>query len=310
MMRDSAGGRADGLTTIVTLPATPTEPSRPIARLIPFAPDRIAPALRAKRLAAFVRRARRFPDHRQIFLHPRPGRRWAVLFCYQPEPGPIDPGHRFTIARLQAEGFAVLVVLAARDPAQGDGYAALGLDGLIVKGLSGYDFSGYTLGLQALVAAFGTVDVLVMNDSVLGPFHPLVPLIDSAPWAFTGFLSNNGVEPHFNSFAFFIRGADRRFLRRMRSVFLDRVAFDGQSPVAYLQETRMARVAARHYSAGSLFGPVSRQDMTFHYLENPEGLVEIGYPFLKKSIFTKFADTFDQHHYATLLARLGHDPLA
>lgn len=310
MTTDSAGGRADGVTTIVTLPATPTEPSRPIARLIPFVPDRIAPALRAKRIAAFVRRARRFPDHRQRFLHPRPGQRWAVLFCYQPEPGPIDPGHRFTIARLQAEGFAVLVVLAARDPAQGDAYAALGLDGLIVKGLSGYDFSGYTLGLKALVAAFGTVDVLVMNDSVLGPFHPLMPLIDAVPWTFTGFLSNNGVEPHFNSFAFFIRGADRRFLRRMRSVFLDRVAFDGQSPVAYLQETRMARVAARHYSAGSLFGPVSRADMTFHYLENPEGLVEIGYPFLKKSIFTKFADTFDQHRYGALLARLGHDPLA
>lgn len=50
--------------------------------------------------------------------------------------------------------------------------------------------------------------------------------------------------------------------------------------------------------------------MTFHYLENPEGLVEIGYPFLKKSIFTKFADTFDQHRYAMLLDRLGHDPLA
>ena len=309
MTRDSAGGRADGLTTIVTLPATPTEPSRPVARLIPFVPDRIAPGLRAKRLAAFVRRARRFPDHRQMFLHPRPDRRWAVLFCYQPEPGSIDPGHRFTIARLQAEGFAILVVLAARDHAQGDAYAALGLDGLIVKGLSGYDFSGYTLGLKALVAAFGTVDVLVMNDSVLGPFHPLMPLIDSAPWTFTGFLSNNGVEPHFNSFAFFIRRADRRFLRRMRSVFLDRVAFDGQSPVAYLQETRMARVAARHYSAGSLFGPVSRHDMTFHYLENPEGLVEVGYPFVKKSIFTKFADTFDQGRYAALLARLGHDPL-
>ena len=120
MMQDPAGGsgdqRAGSLTTIVTLPATPTEPSRPIARRIPFVPDRVVPALRAKRLAAFFRRARRFPNHRQLFLHPRPGRRWAVLFCYQPEPGPIDPGHRFTIARLQTEGFAVLVVLAALLP--------------------------------------------------------------------------------------------------------------------------------------------------------------------------------------------------
>ncbi len=116
MMRDSAGGRADGLTTIVTLPATPTEPSRPIARLIPFVPDRIAPALRARRLAAFVRRGAAFSRSSPDLPPPAPRPALGRAVLLPARTGPIDPGHRFTIARLQAEGFAVLVVLAARDP--------------------------------------------------------------------------------------------------------------------------------------------------------------------------------------------------
>ena len=255
--------------------------------------------VRLARIHVAARRVARGPGF--DVMKPAEGEgRWALYFVFAPD-GRAAAQHLFTLSALRSMGFRVLIVIAthaAIDPA----FDAA--DGLIRKDAAGFDFSGYRIGLAHLAERFASVDVAVMNDSVFGPFADLQALFERTPWRMTGFTASYAIEPHIQSYAFLIKGFDRAYLGGLRGVLWPLLASSHHGGVAFLQESRLARVAARMGSVGSLWTPARREyDLTMAY---PLALLDAGFPFLKRSVIGKFADAFDQDAMRSALRQRGH----
>jgi hypothetical protein len=293
---------------IVVLPKTACEAAQAVRRWCEFEPPRPPLGLQVRRLYVFAKHCRPFPTNELIFSKITLGGAWVVFFCFF-EGAELPAQHAFTIGRLKAEGLNVLVVHACDHEAAAAAFASSGVDILLWKERRGYDFSGYTVGLRHLVEREGCVDVIVMNDSVLGPFHSLRRVCEQAPWGFTAFVMNGAITPHSMGSAFILKGLDGQRLRRLSSVFLPWVSFDSQGPVVMLQETRLAEVASRSMTVGAMFSAQSPTGVTYLPLGNPEGMIRLGFPFFKRSVFDKFSGHFDQVHYRQVLVGLGHPAL-
>ncbi|AZL60504.1 hypothetical protein EI545_17740 [Tabrizicola piscis] len=270
-----------------------------------FVPEVTLPYLRLRRLKVLATAARSFPASKELYFGGNAPAKWVVYFCYAPNGAPTV-SHRFTVERLQSEGYGVLVVCAAPTPEHTKSFLDLTPDALIWKELRGFDFSGFSVGLSALVRRFDKIDVLVMNDSVVGPFHSLRPLLDSSPWDLTGFVTSYTIENHMISCAFYFRGFDRRMWDACRTVLFRGISFNRQGPVVFLQETRLGSVLARSHTVGSILSPSADHRNNQYLLGNPKGLLDVGFPFLKRSIFTKFASEFDADFYRDCLVSYGH----
>lgn len=293
---------------LVVLAETGAEQACTVNTWRSFEPEITLPYLRLRRLKVLLTGMRSFPSSEELYFRKGSSVLWAVYFCYAPDGEPRST-HRFTIERLRAEGYSVLVVCAAPSPEQARRFMTLDPDALLWKELRGFDFSGYSVGLDFLAQRFERVDVLVLNDSVLGPFHRLRPLLDSSPWDLTGFMTAYSIEHHIVSSAFYFKGFDYRLWQACKTVLFRNISFNRQGPVVLLQETRLASVLARSVRVGSILTP-SAEHRNLHYLlGNPKGLLSAGFPFLKRSIFTKFAADFDTGFYLDCLAEHGHpDP--
>ena len=123
----------------------------------------------------------------------------------------------------------------------------------LLKGLSGYDFSAYAVALREVATRSPGADLLLINDSVLGPFVDLDTLLEEAPWDLTGFTAYSLFENHVQSYALYFRNVTSPLLRSLRTVIPHRFAFNHHRRVVRCQETRMARVAARTMSVGALW---------------------------------------------------------
>jgi lipopolysaccharide biosynthesis protein len=244
------------------------------------------------------------PAH-QVIKPVQPRARWAVYFIYLPQGGALTASHRFTLARLRALDRGLLVVCACPDVASVPPDLAGQCDALYWKALSGYDFSAYKLALQALAQHASGADVFVMNDSVYGPLTDIAPLIDQAPWDLTGLTASSQIENHIQSYAFVLKGVTHRRLRSLWSVLLPCVAFSRPFDVIEYQETRFAKVAARHMSVGA-YWYADAQVMQDPTLVQPLAMLEAGLPFLKKSLLGKHASLAKAEDIRAALQRYGH----
>ncbi|MEL6420327.1 MAG: hypothetical protein AAFQ55_17115 [Pseudomonadota bacterium] len=298
----------EGGASVLALSGNAFEEAASVCQWQDFTPRATLSFLFARRLKLLLQSIRSFPQHDLLYLTETASPRWALYFCYLPQ-GVPEPNHVFTISKLKAEGFAVLVVCAAPDRSDAVKFDALGVDGLIWKELRGYDFSGYTAGLSALAAQCGDIDLLVLNDSILGPFHAVRPLFESSPWDFTGLVGSYAVENHVVSFCFYFQGFNARVLEALGTVFLRRFSFDAQGPVSLLQETRLSRRAQRICSVGHIISPAPDDPLFYPIIGNPKGLVDAGFPFMKKSIFGRLSGEFDQTFYRSSIEELEHPPI-
>jgi hypothetical protein len=222
--------------------------------------------------------------------------------------GEIFDQHRFTVNRLKESGFNVLVVIGSERIWESVPIGLELADVVIAKGAYGFDFSGYSIGLRYLVRQFGEVDVLILNDSVFGPFGDLRSLISTARWRLTGFTSSTAVENHIQGYAFFFRKIDQALFDQLRSVFLQDYAFNVHAAVAFLQETRLARIASKVTTVGTFWKPAEpRMDLT---MACPVRLVKEGFPFLKRSLLGKFSVHYCQEEILATLRDNGHPVLA
>lgn len=233
-----------------------------------------------------------------------PAARWTCYFIYAPE-GCLSEAHLFTLERLRAMEQPLLVVCAA--PHRGQVPRALHdyADALCWKELGGYDFSAYRLGLEAIAAASPHADVLVLNDSVYGPFVNLEPLLTQARWDLTGFTAFSLIENHIQSYAFQIRDVTAKRLRALRPVMPRKWAFKDYRSVIYLQETRFARTAARHMTVGAMWYAEAKVCGDPSLYVAPELLAQ-GFPFLKKSLFGRSQGLQDVEVLRRALAERGH----
>lgn len=228
-----------------------------------------------------------------------------MYFMFLPQ-GQLTPQHRFTLDRLADEDASLMIVCACppdhpvlRDLDQR-------CDALYWKGAEGFDFSAYAIALSELARHTPGSDVMLLNDSMLGPFARLTPFIAEAPWRLSGLSASSLEENHLQSFALIARQVDEEFLHAVETVVSTDWCFSAASPVILLQETMLARVAARRMSVGAFWYTDGSQHVDL-CLNCPEQLIEAGFPLVKRSLFGKFAGRFqDMVTMQRLLHRLGH----
>ncbi len=259
--------------------------------------------VRALRLRARLTKRVPAPAHRWLELPQRAGA-WTCWFVFLPD-GVLTSAHRFTLDRLRRLSGQLLVVCSTPDPTMIPAELAAAADALAWKDMPGFDFSAYALGLHCIAEHAPGSDVLVLNDSVYGPFVDLEPFRRDARWDLTGFTATANVENHIQSYAFILRDVTPTRMAALASILPTDWAYDRFWDVVTAQETAFTRVAARTMSIGAFryAPPGSVQDPT---LGLAVALLDDGMPFLKRSLVGKLAHLDPDGHAAAALARLGH----
>jgi len=274
-----------------------------ITRNWDFVPSPVMRWERRQMVERFLRAVHRRPAAKVVMAaSARPA--WIVYFMFTPD-GVLHPAHRFTLARLRDEGLPLLVVCSCADenrmPAELPGLC----DALLWKATPGYDFSAYTLALRHISRYSSGADVIVMNDSVFGPFTALRPVLEHSRWDLTGFTGSSELTNHIQSYAFCLRGVTPGRMARLATVFFPFGAMSVPQDVIVLQETRLARVAARSMKVGALwFSDATRVHNPT--LVKPMELLDVGFPFLKRALLTKSSDYIERDVIFERLASHGH----
>ena len=286
-------GRGNGLRADVAVP---------LQSSWSYVQSRIGYYSRYLRLGAIGRR-RPFPAS-QMLSQPFPAERWCLYFMYLPE-GQVSSAHRYTIGRIRAGGTRLLAVVAARDRESAAEVGRLtGADAVIWKALSGFDFSGYSLGIDAIAQHSPGASLLVLNDSVLGPFVDVDALVAETPWDLTGFTASIRIENHIQSYAFHLKSVMPETSKALRPVLSDHYVYERYVDVIYCQETRLARVASRHMSVGSLWYSADPLGDPGH--EAALSLMDRGFPFLKRKLLLEHHHLYPDGALEALLQEHGH----
>jgi hypothetical protein len=255
---------------------------------------------RAKRVKAFAKGVCWAPPYSEV--RPLSKRsHWTVYFVYAPS-GSLSESQRFTFRKLKETKRGLCVICAAPLASSVPDELA-DADALYWKHMRGYDFSAYRIGLELVAKHSSGSDVLFLNDSVLGPFSDLDLLLASSPWEMTGFTASASRENHIQSYAFHVRDVSSRRLRELQTIVPGTIALDTYDAVITCQETRMARIAARSMSVGSLW---FCGDGNSPPLSRALDLLERGFPFIKKSLLDKSAHFQDVREVRARLRSFGH----
>lgn len=272
----------------------------PLWAFVPSRPRWTVSAIRAHALATGLKRR---PARLELIPAPL-AEQWTCLFLHLPD-GRLTDAHRFTLARLRNLPRHLMAVCATPSPSMVPAELSEQADALLWKDMPGFDFSAYAYGLEILAQRSPGADVLVMNDSVFGPFCDVEPLLAATPWRFTGFTGFSMIENHIQSYAFHIRAVTPDVVRALRPVMPKRVVFDTYRDVVYCQETRLARVASRSMSVGALWFADMAKSGDPSLVASLDLLAE-GFPFLKKSLFSRNAGIYQRKLLDDALAQRDH----
>lgn len=250
-----------------------------------------------------IRRSQPRPSWQAIVpLTPHPA--WTVYFLFAPD-GLFTPTHRFALERLRDAGHRLMVVCAAPSPGAVPAEARAFADALYWKALSGYDFSAYSAALREISRCSRHADVLVINDSVFGPFTDVRTVVAEAPWELTGFTATSQVENHIQSYAFVLKDVTPARMRALATVMFPWRALSKPHDVIQVQETRFARVASRSMSVGAYWF-AEKEAVLDPTLFRPIELINSGFPFLKRSLLGKHQSLQDPEEIRELLFALQH----
>jgi hypothetical protein len=242
---------------------------------------------------------------RAVIKPPAAGDMWIVYFVFAPE-GRLEARHHFTLARCRdVAGARLMVVCAAPSVGQVPVELSRYADALYWKDLPGYDFSAYALALHEIASVCPGASVLVLNDSVLGPFHDLAPFLRSRRWQLSGFTASSLVENHIQSYAFVLHEITAALMKALASVFPVNHGYSRPGDVILCQEVWLAQLASRTISVGARWFSEAPfvADAT---LVCPFTLLDDGFPFLKRSLLGKHSTFQDPAEVRAVLDRLGH----
>ena len=245
-------------------------------------------------------RAPRFELIRAPFEHER----WVVYFLYLPD-GTLTPSHRFTLRRLSDLRVPLFTVVGAHDAGMLPAEVATFSSALAWKALEGYDFSAYSFALRVLAKFSAGCTTLILNDSVFGPFADPFAALRHLDMGLVGFTASSQVENHLQSYAFVLSEVDQSRVGLLGSVFPETYAYSTERAVVYSQETIFARVAARSMSVGSLFF-ADAESIIDPSLVVPFQLLEMGHPWLKRSLLGKHASRVLRERVLETLHAMGH----
>lgn len=232
---------------------------------------------------------------------------WVVYFMYCPG-GIADGRHEHTLTQLRHQGFPVLCVCATPKVEAIPEVAVASSDALVWKGVGGYDFSAYRIGLELICESSAGARVMCLNDSMLGPFFDLRPFIEDAPWDLTGFTASALHENHIQSYGFIFSRMDPGRLSQLNDVFLPNAAYDDVEAVILNQENKLARVASASMSVGA-YWYCDGTEVDDACLRRPLELLDAGFPFLKRSLLGKMMHFQDPVMIRNRLRTFGYPGL-
>ena len=260
-----------------------------------------------------LRHRRLSPPSSRIIRQVTPAVRWNCLFLFAPS-GTLDTDQHQVVMRLRALQGRMLVIVATAD-----GCVPAGLDkadALIWKELRGFDFSAYALALKAVARHSPGALVYLQNDSVLGPFGEIDGLVEDAQWDLTGFIASRAVENHLSSFALVLRDLTPSRVQQLEPALSGRWCHDDFRAVVLDQETRLASIAWQSMSVGAYWymSDAPARSTVLTKLRNglngaapgkldlrgdpmlafPLALLDRHFPFVKRSLFGKFAGLEDE----------------
>jgi len=287
---------------------------------------RSTPTIRTRLIrVAAGRRWVSFPATR-VIRSVRPAERWNCLFLFCPT-GTLDSVQLILLREVRQLHGKLLVVVALPSGVTAPSELAIA-DALVEKGLAGFDFSAYRIALAQVADHSPGALVYLQNDSVFGPVAALDEMIESAPWDLTGFIANPVLENHVSSFAFVVRAVTPDRLAALSPALPALRSYDRFTDVVAMQETKLARVAARHMRvgsywyigdvppepslSGSTWRRITRQSISVPLdlsadpmLGMPLELHRQGFPFVKRSLFSKFAGSPDAAAIGAMLSERG-----
>lgn len=269
-----------------------------------FTPSAPSPKIRLSRLWRDMFHRQPGPAWKAIrSITPAP--HWAAYFVYAPD-GALAPHHRYTIDKLRLQADYLAIIYASDRPMAGIDVALSQADAVYWKALSGFDFSAYAILIAEAARQSPGCDLIMMNDSVLGPFNNLIDCFRTAPWRLSGLTGYSLVENHVQSYAFCLRKVDDEVSSLVGKIASQRLSFSRFGDVVLCQETRFASTLAKQVDVGALWSSDHRRGGGDLPLVWPFGLLDEGFPFLKRSLFGKFGAFHDRAVLDEFLASQCH----
>lgn len=238
--------------------------------------------------------------------------RVAIMVGWAPEPT-IPVGVRRTLEALRERDYRVVLVRASEDGGlpdwEDDNIEAT----VIARPNRGYDFGSWASAFALAPELARTPNLLLLNDSIIGPLDTIDPLIDhfeasnADAWGAT---SSRQHFAHIQTFFFGFRGgaaaspALREFWRSVRD-------FGDKDEIVFRMELGLNRALISEGYAVEAFLPTERVSYATlnPTLDRWRDLVAEGFPFIKKSLITDDSEPQRQAEAIEFVSRLcGVDP--
>ena len=261
------------------------------------------------------RRGRLIPGNVPVQIHQAPeissnGDRLALIASYSPN-GRVTRSLETLIAALQHADYEVVLVRASEwnGPLDWPSGAAPRVP-IIVKPNLGYDFGSWAVGMAHYRELLSRKYVILVNDSLVGPFASLAPLIENfeaSACDVWGVTQTTQFIAHLQSyFLGFKNGslADPAIRHFWNSLPVE----NDKLTMVHKYELGLARLLfAEAFVTGAMFAP----ELVAQHGQNPtlvgwHRLLDLGFPFVKRTLLTDPSVALDGRAVpATLRERFG-----
>lgn len=220
------------------------------------------------------------------------------------------------VARLEEAGYSVVVVRASDDTEPLDWSRGPANDAIVIRKPNiGYDFGSWATGLEMFPEIRSKPYVIITNDSLVGPFDSLKPMVADFEGSFYdvwGGTWTGQFMPHLQSFLLGFRGgvlnepALRHFWHKLPEQ-TDKV------DIIHMYELGLSRLLqGEGYVTGAWFDYA----LVVYYTQNPtiqgwKGLIERGFPFVKRELVTNPGIVGDGYQVSAVVQKtFGINPAA
>jgi len=216
--------------------------------------------------------------------------RVAVVASYGPD-SRVSLSLSWMVARLEEQGYSVVVVRASDDTAPLDWSRGPENDAIVIRKPNiGYDFGSWATGLEMFPQIRSKPYVIITNDSLVGPFSSLGPMVDdfeSSYFDVWGGTWTAQYMPHLQSFLLGFRNGvldDPAVKYFWRNLPEQAAKFD----IIDKYELGLSRLL---HGEGFVTGAWFDYELVVQYTQNPtiigwRGLLDLGFPFVKRELVT------------------------
>ncbi|MCS5722035.1 rhamnan synthesis F family protein [Herbiconiux sp. CPCC 203407] len=218
------------------------------------------------------------------------------------------------VTRLEEQDYSVVVVRASDDRRPLDWSRGPANDAIVVRKPNiGYDFGSWATAIQMFPAIRGAQNVLITNDSLVGPFSSLGPMVADFEGSFFdvwGGTWTSQFMPHLQSFLLGFKGGvlEDPALRHFWSELPEQ---SNKTDIIDKYELGLSRLL---HGEGFVTGAWFDYELVVEYTQNPtilgwRRLLDLGFPFVKRELVTNpsiVADGLDVP--AVVEKKFGIDP--